>query len=446
LAALAASSSQIALSWTNTSTTQTGVSIARSTNRNNEVFTEIATVSGSATSYTDSGLSPSMTYSYQVQALNSAGYSSRSNTASATTQPSPSGGTWQSADIGTSTAGQTSGSGDTVALTGSGRDIWNETDGFRYYYQSAGTGDCERIVRVASLQNTNGWAKAGIMLRESLDPGSRHAWISVSAAHGTALQYRQSANGETQSTSPSEDGTAPRWLKLVFSAEHSHSGEPAAVRGYVSLDGSTWTVAGNLYLGSTPWRHIGLAVTSHNDGALCAAQFDNVRLLTPPPPASDFRVARRGPNGEITLAWTYSTTDVDEFVIRTNRHRAGSHDWIIAATVPGNARQAVIRLGNSDGAEVDITAYRDFVRSPYTRILARPTITPSLSVTGTTKLRGDRERSEVHGRDHYFPLDGLHRQRSAARRDALLPRATAPHQRRQLGLFVGRLRDHDIGW
>jgi len=83
LAATAASSSQINLSWTNTSTTQTGVKVERSTD--NVSFTQIAVAGATAVSYPDSGLSASTTYYYQVRATNPSGDSPYSNTASATT-------------------------------------------------------------------------------------------------------------------------------------------------------------------------------------------------------------------------------------------------------------------------------------------------------------------------------------------------------------------------
>ena len=83
LAATAASSSQINLSWTNTSSTQTGVKIERSTD--NVSFTQIAVAGATAVSYPDSGLSASATYYYRVRATNASGDSPYSNTASATT-------------------------------------------------------------------------------------------------------------------------------------------------------------------------------------------------------------------------------------------------------------------------------------------------------------------------------------------------------------------------
>jgi Fibronectin type III domain len=87
LSATAASSSQINLAWTNTSTAQTGVKIERSTD--NVIFTQIAVAGGSAASYSDTGLSASTTYSYRVRATNAAGDSAYSNVASAMTQSPP---------------------------------------------------------------------------------------------------------------------------------------------------------------------------------------------------------------------------------------------------------------------------------------------------------------------------------------------------------------------
>src|SRR6202171_1802064 len=87
LAATAVGTSQINLSWTNTSTSQTGVKIERSTNNVN--FTQITVAGATAVSYSDSGLSASTTYFYRVRATSASGDSPYSNTASATTQSPP---------------------------------------------------------------------------------------------------------------------------------------------------------------------------------------------------------------------------------------------------------------------------------------------------------------------------------------------------------------------
>ncbi|HLP26482.1 MAG TPA: hypothetical protein VK477_12440, partial [Acidobacteriota bacterium] len=297
----------------------------------------------------------------------------------------PSSGAWQSVDIGTSTAGQTSASGDSVTLTGSGRDIWNTADGFRYYYQPIGRGDCEVVVRVASLQNTYGWAKAGIMLRQSLDPGSRQTMFCVSAEHGTAFQWRANTDGESQTDTPSEDGGPPRWLKLVYYSGGADGSEPApvSITAYKSADGVTWTFAG-MHRDMGGWNYVGLAVTSHEEGTLCTAQFDQLKLFTPAPAPTNLRVTHRGPNGAIDLAWNYSTNDISGFIIRTNRQIAGDHEWRVAGGASPTARQATIQISSTDGAEVELTAIRNSVRSPRITIWAKPTTTPSLAVTATT--------------------------------------------------------------
>jgi len=92
LAATAASSARIDLSWTNTSTTQTGVKIERSTD--NVTFTQIALAGATAASFSDVGLSASTTYFYRVRATNASGDSAYSNTASATTPVAPPRGQW----------------------------------------------------------------------------------------------------------------------------------------------------------------------------------------------------------------------------------------------------------------------------------------------------------------------------------------------------------------
>ena len=55
----------------------------------------------------------------------------------------------------------------TYTVTGSGNDIWGQEDQFNFVYQPI-TGDVDVSARVASLQGSSTWAKAGVMIRESL--------------------------------------------------------------------------------------------------------------------------------------------------------------------------------------------------------------------------------------------------------------------------------------
>lgn len=87
MTATAMSTSQINLTWADTSDNETGFRIERSTSGG--AFTQIATVSAGVTTYSNTGLTAGTTYAYRVVAYNSAGSSAASNTASATTASNP---------------------------------------------------------------------------------------------------------------------------------------------------------------------------------------------------------------------------------------------------------------------------------------------------------------------------------------------------------------------
>jgi len=102
-------------------------------------------------------------------------------------QPLPS--PWINQDVGsTGAAGSASYGSGTFTVRGSGADIWDVADAFQFVYQPL-SGDGQIIARVLSVQNTNTYAKAGVMLRESLTAGSRH--VILDALPGGAIEFRR---------------------------------------------------------------------------------------------------------------------------------------------------------------------------------------------------------------------------------------------------------------
>jgi regulation of enolase protein 1 (concanavalin A-like superfamily) len=181
---------------------------------------------------------------------------------SLTALPSP----WQTGDIGAvGAAGNAIQANGTFTLNGSGADIWDNADEFRYVYQTA-SGDCEIVARVASVQNTNAWAKAGVMIRESLNANSSHAMVVVTPGSGVSFQRRGSTGGSTSDTT-TWGLNAPHWVRLV------RSGNTFAA--YRSTDGTNWTSIGSQTIAMSSTVYIGLAVTSHADGTLCTATFNS---------------------------------------------------------------------------------------------------------------------------------------------------------------------------
>src|SRR5262249_23000397 len=87
LATAPVSSSQINLTWQDKSNNETGFKIFRSTDGTS--FTQVGSVGANIKTYSDGGLLASTFYYYRVFATNAVGDSDASNTASATTLPTP---------------------------------------------------------------------------------------------------------------------------------------------------------------------------------------------------------------------------------------------------------------------------------------------------------------------------------------------------------------------
>jgi len=80
---------------------------------------------------------------------------------------------WTSLDIATVGAAGTRRERRTGHRRWSGADITARATRFNFYGATI-TGDGELVARVNSLDNTDRWAKAGLMLRDSLDADSPH--------------------------------------------------------------------------------------------------------------------------------------------------------------------------------------------------------------------------------------------------------------------------------
>ena len=154
----------------------------------------------------------------------------------------------------------------TFTMSAEGADIWGSSDEFHFAWQEL-SGAGEIIVKVESVENTHPWAKAGIMVRDTLDPDSAFAMVAITPENGVWFGRRMMGN----TASDAQAGiTAPYWVKL----ERSVGG---GFRAHYSADGNTWTQLGGFeaVIMSTP-MYIGLALTSHEPGVACEAVFSNV--------------------------------------------------------------------------------------------------------------------------------------------------------------------------
>ncbi len=184
--------------------------------------------------------------------------------------PSP----WQTQDIGNAgRAGSASffAGTNTFAVAGAGADIWGTADAFRFVYQPL-TGDGQIVAKVASLQNTNAWVKAGVMIRANLTSGSPQAMMMVTPGKNNNFQRRAAAGGASSGTAGAAVA-APYWVKLTRSG--------TTVTAYESSDGVTWGTVGTATIALPADVLVGLAVSSHSTSTVATATFEHVAVGHP---------------------------------------------------------------------------------------------------------------------------------------------------------------------
>ncbi|WP_415383215.1 hypothetical protein [Halosimplex sp. TS25] len=172
----------------------------------------------------------------------------------------------------------------TITIEGAGYDIWNARDEFHYYYTEV-DGDFDVSVRVDSLEDTDDWARAGLMVRQTLNDDAEHAMIRKTPGNDTSFQWRSDDGNQAESTT-SDDGSGEAevsggtmtatWQRLVRSDD--------TIEAYGSTDGENWTLIADISPGEIDFAgsaYVGLAVCSHNEGTLTTAQFSNLSGLSP---------------------------------------------------------------------------------------------------------------------------------------------------------------------
>jgi glucose/arabinose dehydrogenase len=282
---------------------------------------------------------------------------------------------WSSSDIGAvGAAGGFNLSSGTFTVDGSGVDIWGTADEFRFAYVDV-TGDVTISARVKSLENTNGFAKAGVMLRDGTAANAANAYmfLTPTAANGYRFQRRTAAGGTTVRDFAGSSST-PSWVRLERAGN--------VFRAYYSPDGNSWTnVGGDVSFNMPATLKVGLAVTSHADGVVATSVFDQVVITgpgpaqppTPPNPPSGL-VANDG-TGQVTLLWTDNSNDETLFRIERRTLPSGSFSEIntVAANVV-NYTDSPLAAGNY---EYRVRASNGAVNSSYSNTDAAAVTAPS---------------------------------------------------------------------
>lgn len=162
--------------------------------------------------------------------------------------------------------------GNGLNITASGSDIGGYADQFGLSYQLR-TGDFDVAVRVAGLSASDVWAKAGLMARETLDPGARFAGVfATPAMNGMSFEDRDPAASPSGTSGNLPANYPNTWLRLKRVGN--------AFTGFGSYDGLTWSQLGTATISMPSMVYFGYAVSSHNPTQSTVAQFRDTLNVT----------------------------------------------------------------------------------------------------------------------------------------------------------------------
>ncbi len=134
-------------------------------------------------------------------------------------------------------------------------DIWAARDNAAFRY-TKWSGDGEFIIQMSDLSNAYQWAKAGLMVRESLDDNARHLFLARTPSQGTALLVRAAHGGNTAIQGQTRRDMP--YLRIKRSGSQLDAS--------VSMDGLNWESVGNTVtiFDLADEVFVGVAICSHN--------------------------------------------------------------------------------------------------------------------------------------------------------------------------------------
>jgi regulation of enolase protein 1 (concanavalin A-like superfamily) len=332
------SSNSLTFSW-NDLTNETSYRIQRSTD--GTTYSTLTTLAANITSYTDATVTAANEYYYRVIGVNAITESVLPTaiftaTPAATALPAP----WSAADIGavngTGTTDYTSG---TLKVISSGADIWGTADTFRYTYQPL-TGDGSITAKVNSAENTGGWAKLGVMVRESLAANSKHAMVVVTPSNGVAMQYRSSTGGSSSHVA-GPALAAPYWVRMTRVGN--------VLTSFSSADGVTWTQVGAVTISMASTVYIGLSANANTTSLLNTSTFTNVTVSNNAPTVVS--IASASPS-------VISGTSTNLSALAADDHGEANvnYSWAIS-TKPAGAADPALSVNGTNAAKSTVATF-----------------------------------------------------------------------------------------
>lgn len=153
---------------------------------------------------------------------------------------------------------------DRFAIDGAGQDLWKATAEFGAVYREGALRAGGSVTVKVTAQDASGpWARAGIMVRNSLAEAGSAGFVnlSVTPANGVALSYDKNGDGTLDTYERVTGVKAPVTLRLSRDGQGAYKGE------FSTDDGRSWrTVATVTVPGAAPAQDAGLHMSAANGG------------------------------------------------------------------------------------------------------------------------------------------------------------------------------------
>ena len=190
--------------------------------------------------------------------------------------PSP----WQQADIGPGTAGLSAFASGKFNLESFGTGISGGADNFRFVFQTL-NGDGSIVAKIDQYNKAFWSSKAGLMIRESLQPSSSQTMIVKIPQNGVSSEERVATGMQLQGNSNSNlEGSLHiynlyNWLKITRVGNE--------ITTFCSKDQTNWVEISRKTLSLSNSVYIGMCVTGAYGNYACKAVFDSVTVTTANP-------------------------------------------------------------------------------------------------------------------------------------------------------------------
>ena len=277
LQAVYKSDSSINLYWTENIADETGFIVER-TVAGDDVYIQVDTAAANATMYTDTtALEPFTLYAYRIRTLYDGIRSqptdsvlARTNVMQHASMPTP----WMNMTIGDSMAMASTStfSNDTFYIDAGDGDFWTSKDRGHFIYQPV-SGDCEIISHLVDYEHVQAFTMAGIMIRDSLDAGSKFAAMMLMSDPGRIMRDRKETDGEVYQEFGATGEKAPYWLRLKRIGD--------VFTGYISADGIQWKLVRTVTIPMDADVYIGMVASSHTIQSTANFSFTDVKVGTP---------------------------------------------------------------------------------------------------------------------------------------------------------------------